>query len=63
MKQPMANLETLLEEGTHYIDIDGNDGGMMRTAIACGKSEQAAWKAAKRRLEKMLRYVEKQINC
>ena len=31
MKQPIANIETLLEDGVHYIDIDGITGRKERS--------------------------------
>lgn len=55
MKQPKNELKILLEDGDYWVDIDGDDGGMMNTAISKGRSEKAALLAAQRRLDRLSR--------
>ena len=63
MKQPVNKLEVFGAVIRFDIDITSDDPDLESVAsIATGRTEQAAWKAARRRLNKMLRFVEQKIN-
>ena len=58
MKQEILDLDCVEEFGVVYIDLQygGN------ACFGCGKTEQSAWKAARRQLKKLTKIVESKID-
>ena len=60
MKQPVNDISVMEEEGSWWVDIGDGD-GYSATGVGLGLSEASAWKAAKRRLGRLLKEVEREI--
>ena len=60
MKQPENRLSIIVDEKTHYVDLETDvDGGFMNVELGRGKSDKSALKAAARRLRKLANEAER----
>ena len=60
MKQPVNDISVVRDGFKWWVDV-GDGGDYSATGVGVGNTKAAAWKAAKRRLGRLLKEVEREI--
>ena len=62
MKQPEVFVVVCREEGRLWVDLISTEGSINQAALAQGATELSAWRVAHRRLLKLAKAVDVEIN-